>query len=88
MAEWQQHCQMIEYIWAEHEKEEARIMPQKLIDGHDLIDIFRLEPSPIVGQLLEAVREAQGVGEVTTREEALAFARSQLAQCKPSEKVV
>lgn len=88
MTEWQQHCQMIEYIWSEHEKEEARIVPQKLIDGHDLIDIFRLEPSPIIGQLLEAVREAQGVGEVTTREEALAFARRQLAQCKPSEKVV
>jgi poly(A) polymerase len=88
MAEWQQHCQMLEYIWSEHEKEEARIVPQKLIDGHDLVDIFGLGPSPIIGQLLEAVREAQGIGEVTTREEALAFARRQLAQCKPSEKVV
>ncbi|MBM4462418.1 MAG: HD domain-containing protein [Chloroflexi bacterium] len=88
MSEWQQHCQMIEYIWSEHEQEEARIIPQKLIDGHDLIDILRLEPSPVIGQLLEAIREAQGIGEITTREEAIAFARRQLDQCKTSEKVV
>lgn len=75
---WQRHCQMIAYIWSEHEKEEARILPQKLIDGHDLIEIFGLEPSPKIGQLLEAAREAQGLGEITTREEALAFARRQL----------
>jgi hypothetical protein len=79
---------MIEYIWSEHRREEARIVPQKLIDGHDLIDAFGLEPSPIIGQLLEAVREAQGIGEVTTREEALALAWRQLDQCEPTEKVV
>jgi poly(A) polymerase len=88
IAEWKQHCQMIGYVWSEHEKEEARIVPRKLIDGHDLIDVFGLEPSPIIGQLLEAVREAQGIGEVTTRDEALAFAWRQLDQCEPTEKVV
>jgi hypothetical protein len=33
-----------------------------------------LSPGPEVGRLLEAVREAQATGEVTSREEALALA--------------
>lgn len=82
LQEWQRHCQMMQYIWSEHEKEEARIVPSKLIDGHDLINTFGLKPGPQVGQLLEAVREAHGVGEIGTREEALAFARRQLASSR------
>jgi len=69
---------MMQYIWSEHEKEDARVVPIKLIDGHDLITVFGLEPGPRIGQLLEAVREAQGIGEITTREEALALAQRQL----------
>jgi hypothetical protein len=34
-----------------------------------------LPEGPEVGRLLEAIREAQAAGEVTTREEALALAR-------------
>ena len=78
MEEWKQHCHMMQYIWSEHEKEDARVVPIKLIDGHDLITVFGLEPGPRIGQLLEAVREAQGIGEITTREEALALAQRQL----------
>ncbi len=48
-------------------------MPPKLIDGHDLIDKFGLSPGPKIGEILEAVREAQAAGEVTTQEEALAY---------------
>jgi hypothetical protein len=33
-----------------------------------------LEQGPVVGRLLEAIREAQAVGEVSTRAEALGFA--------------
>ena len=78
MDEWKKHCQMMDYIWSEHEKEEARVAPAKLIDGHDLIDVFGLEPGPKVGRLLEEVREAQGIGEIATREEAMAFVHKQL----------
>jgi hypothetical protein len=44
-----------------------------LISGHDLIDILGMRPGPELGQLLEALREAQAEGEVVTREEALRF---------------
>ena len=54
-------------------------MPPKLIDGHDLIDIFGLEPGHKIGELLEAVREAQAAGEITSRDEALAYIKHWLA---------
>jgi len=47
--------------------------PPKLISGHDLIKAFGLKPGPKVGELLEAVREARAAGELSTREEALAY---------------
>lgn len=80
LVEWRQNCQLMEYILSEREKEEGIIKPPKLIDGHDLVNIFGLKPSPLIGELLEAVREAQAAGEITTREEALVFIRRQLAR--------
>ena len=72
LAEWQEHAQLVEYVLARHFEEESLTVPPKLIDGHDLINIFGLSPGPEIRQILEAVREAQAAGEVTTREEALA----------------
>jgi poly(A) polymerase len=84
LEEWSQHCQLMDYILSQleescrQEREKEKVAPEKLIDGHDLINIFGLKPSPKIGELLEAVREAQGVGEIATREEALAFVRRKL----------
>jgi hypothetical protein len=50
-----------------------------LISGHDLIDIFGMRPGREIGELLEAVREAQAAGEVVTREEALLFIEKHLS---------
>jgi poly(A) polymerase len=54
------------------------IAPPTLIDGRTLMRELELEPGPRVGELLEAIREAQVEGDVRTREEALAFARKQV----------
>jgi putative nucleotidyltransferase with HDIG domain len=56
------------------------IRPPKLIDGEDLMREFGLGPGPLLGELLEAVREAHAVGEVNTVEEALALAKEKLAE--------
>ncbi len=79
LAHWQEHAQMVEYVLAQHFEQERLVVPAKLVDGHDLIRIFGLSPGPKMGQLLEAVREAQASGEVATREEALAYIRDRLA---------
>ena len=79
LAQWQQHAQMAEYVLSQRFKEEGVVHPPRLIDGHDLIDIFGLSPGPRIGWLLEAVREAQAAGELANREEALAFVRERLS---------
>ncbi len=56
------------------QKDEA-ISPQPLVTGHDLMASLGLEKGPLIGRLLETIREAQAAGEVRTQEEALALAR-------------
>lgn len=55
-----------------------RVSPPPLVDGNDLLREFGLQPGPLIGRLLEQVREAQVSGEVCTREEALALVRRHL----------
>ena len=78
IEQWQRHAQLVEYILCQRFQEEGVVTPPKLVDGHDLINIFGLSPGPRIGELLEAVREAQASGELATREEALAYIRKQL----------
>ncbi len=56
----------------------AVIAPAALVDGRALMNELKISAGPRVGELLEAIREAQAAGEVKTREDALAFARSQV----------
>ncbi|MGA8850060.1 MAG: HD domain-containing protein [Dehalococcoidia bacterium] len=78
MEEWKKHCQLINYILTEHDKQQAKILPVKLIDGHDIMNKFDLAPSPLIGKLLAMVNEAHASGELSTREEALALVRKEL----------
>ncbi len=50
------------------------VSPQAVVSGRDLMAALNLSEGPIIGALLEAIREAQVEGKVTTREEALALA--------------
>jgi putative nucleotidyltransferase with HDIG domain len=49
---------------------------QPLVDGHTLMARLKLTPGPQVGQLLEAVREAQAAGEIHTVDEAINLAHA------------
>jgi hypothetical protein len=44
-----------------------------LLRGEDVMARFGLAPGPAVGRLLERAREAQALGLVATRDEALAY---------------
>lgn len=57
------------------EKRSAITGESPLVNGCDLMRELNLAEGPLVGRLLEAVREAQAAGEVRTREEALTLAR-------------
>jgi poly(A) polymerase len=87
-AEWERHCRLMEYVLAKREEDETVAAPPKLIDGHDLMREFGLKPGPKIGEILEAVRDAQGAGDLSTREEALALARTRLTKRQPRSKVI
>ncbi len=52
--------------------------PSPLVAGQDLMQSLGLKPGPQLGELLEAVREAQATGEVKDKAAALEFAKRRL----------
>ncbi len=69
-------CRMLLDAWWEHRDE--MVSPARLLTGTDLMKLFDLQPSPLVGALLDELAEAQACGEVTDREQAEDFARKWL----------
>jgi tRNA nucleotidyltransferase/poly(A) polymerase len=70
---------MFENWW---EKSAETVLPTPLVNGHDLQQILGLRPGPRLGLLLEAIREAQAMGQITERDQALAFAREWIGKKK------
>lgn len=80
---WQRHLVAVRLLLdAWFENPEEIVTPSMLLSGHDLINELRLKPGEHIGQILEAIREAQATGQVTDREGALGLARSWLAEHK------
>ncbi|MFC1916500.1 metal-dependent phosphohydrolase, partial [Chloroflexota bacterium] len=86
LAQWQEHAKLVTHVLTQYSEEESLAVPSKLIDGHDLINLFGLGPGPQIGEILEAVREVQAAGEVATREEALAHIENLLASSSSKSK--
>jgi poly(A) polymerase len=76
--EWHMHIEHMKYIIDVHKNQEQEMLPANLIDGNDIMQIFKLSPGKKIGILLGMLREAQATGEIHTREEALQFVRNEL----------
>jgi poly(A) polymerase len=63
-----------------YEKKEEQITPPPLVDGNDLMRELSLPPGKKIGELLDAVREAQAVGDVSSKARALELARQRLVE--------
>ena len=68
---------LLENYW---ERPQEIIAPPRLVDGHELMKELGLKAGPAVGQLLESIRENQAAGKIENREQALSFAREELAK--------
>jgi tRNA nucleotidyltransferase/poly(A) polymerase len=66
---------LLENYW---ERPQETVSPPRLLNGNEAMDELALMPGPLLGELLAAIREAQAVGEVSTREQAIAFGREWL----------
>jgi len=80
MPNWRQHAAIVDYVLAQRSGQQDGTKTPRLINGHDLMQGFNLSPGPQVGRLLAAVDEAHACREITTREEALAYAGSLLSE--------
>ena len=63
-------------------EQESVVNPPRLIDGMSLQQNLKLKPGPLMGEYLEAVREAQVMGVVKTEEEALEFVKGLMTEGK------
>jgi poly(A) polymerase/tRNA nucleotidyltransferase (CCA-adding enzyme) len=76
---WARRLEVAELLLSYYfEQYEEVVDPEPLVDGRDLMDELGLEEGPQIGRLLRQIREAQAAGTVTSRDEALALARSVL----------
>lgn len=62
--------------------QEEKVKPKKLVDGNFLMMSLNLPPGPLIGEILNAIQEAQAEGKVHTPEEALSFAQTHLSSKK------
>ena len=46
---------------------------EKLLDGRDIMELLKIKQGPQLGEIINALKEAQISGNVTTKEEAINF---------------
>ena len=79
-ADWAAYAERIHGILVAYYSREREAPAPRLVDGHDLMGALGLEPGPIVGRLMETLREAQAAGQIETRPQAIALAGKLLAE--------
>ncbi len=75
---WEQHLGVVRLLLTQYIRERERILPPRLVSAEELMRRLKLEPGPLIGQLLEQIAEAQAEGLVQSKEEALWLAEERL----------
>jgi len=65
------------FYWFEKQK---IVKPVLLLNGKDLMMNFDLSPGPVIGKLLDRLREEQAAGKIQTQEQALSWVEEQVNQ--------
>jgi poly(A) polymerase len=85
---WDWHVGIVRQLVEEHRRKPPSAAPKRLLDGHDLQQEFKLHPGEKLGEILEDLDEAQGAGEIITREDALTYVKKLMEQkAKPAAEV-
>lgn len=78
LEDWKSHCSLIDSVLAYKVSSVQVQTGYKLVNGHDIMQAFGLNSGKMVGELLKLVQEAQGAGEISTKEQALDLLRAKL----------
>ncbi len=77
-GEWLRRVELVNYTLAKAGGEQPVPRRERLVTGRDLIHVFGLEPGPRFRTLLDDLEEAHATGEVSAREQALAWIGARL----------
>ncbi|MBM3940196.1 MAG: HD domain-containing protein [SAR202 cluster bacterium] len=72
---WRERVRIATCVLEGHEARGAVAKARRVVDGHDLMRALGLPPGPALGRLLDAVHEAVGAGDISTKRQALALAK-------------
>ena len=64
--------------WFYKNQQEKFIKPKKIIDGHQIMQTFQLQPGPIIGDLLKYVQEEIALGNIQMYDQAVHAIHSKL----------
>ena len=78
LDDWKGHCCVIGHVLDYALSASQTQSGYKLVNGHDIMQAFGLSSGRAVGELLKLVQEAQGAGEISTKDEALDLVRANL----------
>ncbi len=70
------HMQVLNLLFKKFFDQPKKVRPARIITGRDVMDALSLPPSPKIGEILDAVADAQVDGTVKDRESALAFLKT------------
>lgn len=59
-----------------YERHSTVVAPEPLVDGHLLQKALKIKGGPLIGELLDMLREQQVLGQIFTRDDAIATARA------------
>ena len=80
LKDWYAYCGLISFtLDARYNYSQVKESP-KFVNGHDLITLFKQEPGPQFGTILEKIQEAQSTGKINSREEALNYLEKTLSE--------
>lgn len=79
---WERHRATVRLLLTRYIRERESIVPPRLIQSEELMRRLQLEPGPLVGQLLEAISEAQAEEKLHSKYEVIWFAEEKLQQLR------
>lgn len=77
---WEHHLTTVRLLLTRYVRERERLLPPRLVQAEELMQYFHLAPGPLLGQLLDAIAEAQMEGRVRSKAEGLWLAEERLNQ--------
>lgn len=83
--EWANHARMVAHVVQAGFQPASPEAVQRLVNGKELIEHYKLTPGPVVGLLLEGINEAQAAGEISTPEQAWDLADRIMRQHRDQE---